>query len=155
MNLYLVRHGKPKPEEEDPTRSLSEKGIRDIQKLYSFVSENHDIQVQKIIHSPKLRAKQTADILSNYLRPHPRLEEVSGLKPLDDPHIWKGHLSEMTEDIILVGHLPHLSELVSLLLNLDKYRDRIGFTAGEMVCLHRDQSSTWSFQWSMKPEDVI
>lgn len=154
MNLYLIRHGEPKSEQEDPQRPLSEKGIADIQKLSAFLSEHYDIQVQKIMHSPKLRAKQTAEILSDYLHPHPRLEEVSGLKPLDDPHIWKDRLSNMTEDIILAGHLPHLSELASLLLNLEKYSDRIGFAAGEMVCFQRDESGTWSFQWSIKPEDT-
>ena len=125
MNLYLIRHGEPKSEQEDPQRPLSEKGITDIQKLSAFVSEHYDIRVEKILHSPKLRAKQTAEIVSNHLHPHPELEEVSGLKPLDDPNIWKEHLSEMTEDIILAGHLPHLSELASLLLNLEKLLIRL------------------------------
>ncbi len=154
MNLYLVRHGQPKSEEEDPERPLSEKGRRDIEKLAVFVSQKFNIHLQRILHSPKLRARQTAEILSNDLSPHLQLEEVSGLKPLDDPHIWADHLSKMGEDVMLVGHLPHLSELASLLLDSDNESDHIGFTAGEMVCLQRNESGTWSFQWSMKPDDV-
>ncbi len=154
MNLYLVRHTQPKSEHEDPKKPLSEKGMQDIQKVAAYISKRFDIHVKTILHSPKLRAKQTAEILSNHLHPAPQLEEVTDLKPLDDPHIWTDRLSEMTEDIMLVGHLPHLSELASLLVAGDQYRNKIEFMAGEIVCLQREESGCWSLCWSIKPEDL-
>ncbi|MCJ7812080.1 phosphohistidine phosphatase SixA [bacterium] len=153
MNLYLVRHAQPKSENEDPRRPLSEKGRQDMQKISAFVVEHYDIHVKTILHSAKLRAQQTADILSDHLHFSPILEEVTDLKPLDDPHIWADRLSKMTEDVMFVGHLPHLGELASILLAQNAH-NKIGFMAGEIVCLQRDESGCWSLCWSVKPEDV-
>ncbi|MEE9594620.1 MAG: phosphohistidine phosphatase SixA, partial [Candidatus Hydrothermarchaeales archaeon] len=109
VNLYLVQHGEPKREEEDSDRPLSETGWSEIRKVAAFIAETVNIPVSTIFHSGKTRARQTAEALAKYLNPTEGVKEADGLKPLDDPLIWADRLAETKEDIVLVGHLPHLS----------------------------------------------
>ena len=76
MKLYLVRHAEPKPEQEDPLRPLSEKGWEDIRCVGAFVAERLDIRVKIIIHSGKLRAQQTAEVLREHLNPPDGLKYI-------------------------------------------------------------------------------
>jgi len=152
MNLYLVQHAEPKPKEEDPQRPLSEKGWSDIRKVGAFIAEHANIQVSSIMHSGKTRAQQTAEALAEYLNPSEGVKEVEGLKPLDDPAIWAKRLAEIKEDIMLVGHLPHLGKLSAYLLSQDEDKKIIDFQMGGVICLGRDVSGIWSVRWMMIPQ---
>ncbi len=88
MYLYLIQHGEAKSEAEDPARPLSEKGIRDARKVASFISSNTRIDVEYINHSGKVRAAQTAEIFSEYIRMSKGAYEAEGLAPMDDPAEW-------------------------------------------------------------------
>ena len=151
MRLYLVQHTEPKSKEEDPERPLSEKGLQEIRKVASYLSRLN-IRVDRILHSGKLRAKQTAEALSEELTPPEGLSGTDGLAPLNDPVIWAGRLKEMTGDIMLVGHLPHLEKLASLLLCGDRDKKIVTFRMGGVVCLKREDNGDWSLQWILTPE---
>jgi phosphohistidine phosphatase len=151
--LYLVQHGDAKREEEDPARPLSEKGLRDITGVASYISQL-DIKVYKIFHSTKLRARQTAEVLSGSLNPAKGMSEVDGLSPMDDPDVWAGRLKDVPDNIILVGHLPHLSRLASLLLCGNADRNPVLFRMAGVVCLRKDDNAVWSLQWMLTPEIV-
>ena len=151
IRLYLVRHAEPKSKEEDPERPLSEKGFQEIGKVASYLSQLN-IGVDAILHSGKLRAKQTAEVLSEGLTPPAGVSETDGLAPQNDPAIWTGRLKEMTDDIMLVGHLPHLERLTSLLLCGDRDKKIVAFGMGAVVCLKRDDNGEWSLQWISTPE---
>ena len=152
MKLYLVQHAEPKPKEEDPERPLSEKGWSEIRKVATFAAEHADIKVNSIMHSGKTRARQTAEVLAEYLRPPKGVKETEGLEPLADPSRWAQRLAEAEEDIMLVGHLPHLGKLSSYLLCQDADRQIIDFQMGGIVCLGRDESGMWSIQWMVVPQ---
>lgn len=152
MNLYLIQHGQAKPKEEDPERPLSEKGGADVGKVAAFISKNATITVGRILHSGKTRAQQTADILCETLHPSAGVKIAEGLDPLDDPSIWAEKLAQVNEDFMLVGHLPHLSKLASLLLIGDPERSLIAFQMGGAVCLGRDDEGKWSVRWMIVPE---
>lgn len=152
MNLYLVQHAEPKREEEDPQRPLSEKGWSDIGKVVAFIAEGMDIQVNSIRHSGKARARETAEALAEYLNPPEGIREADGLKPLDDPATWGDRLVETKEDIMLVGHLPHLGRLSAYLLCCGENEGIIDFQMGGIVCLGRDESGTWSVHWMLIPQ---
>ncbi|GBE00867.1 MAG TPA: phosphohistidine phosphatase SixA [Nitrospirae bacterium] len=151
MCLYLVQHTEPKSKEEDPERPLSEKGLQEIRKVALHLSWLN-IGVDRILHSGKLRAKQTAEALSEELTPPEGLSGTDGLAPLNDPVIWAGRLKEMTGDIMLVGHLPHLEKLASLLLCGDRDKKIVTFRMGGVVCLKREDNGDWSLQWILTPE---
>lgn len=151
MRLYLVQHGEAKREEEDPSRPLSEKGLKDVRKMADYASKRLGVKVERILHSGKLRAKQTAEELAAKLKPKGGVEEADGLEPLADPKVWAERLKGMEEDVMLVGHLPHLSKLSSLLLSGDETKEVIRFETAGMACLERDERGLWSLRWMVTP----
>jgi phosphohistidine phosphatase len=153
MLVYLVQHGDAKREEEDPTRPLSEKGISDVKGVSSHISRLN-IGVEEVLHSGKLRAKQTAEIMAEKLKIEKGIAETNGLAPLDDASIWAERLKTRTDSLMLVGHLPHLGKLASLLLCSEKERNVVAFKMGGVVCLKRDDTG-WSLQWMITPETLI
>jgi len=146
MNLYLVQHGVPVSEDTDPKRPLSEQGIADVTRMAEFLK---DIKVSTIYHSGKDRARQTAEILSKHSGITPK--EEKDLKPMDDPRVWMKRLKEMNEDTMLVGHLPFMGYLASLLLTGDQDSLIVAFKQGSVVCL-RKESGVWTLQWMVPPE---
>ncbi|MCD6514582.1 MAG: phosphohistidine phosphatase SixA [Candidatus Odinarchaeota archaeon] len=153
MKLYLVQHGEAKRKEEDPSRPLTDKGVMNAEKVSKYVS-NLGIKVKKIFHSGKLRAKQTAEIYARYLNPEEGVLEADGLNPLDSPDIWVNRLKEMNEDVMLTGHLPHLSKLTSALVTGDENQEIIKFRNAGVVCLERDKQGKWIILWAITPEIV-
>lgn len=153
MLLYLVQHAESLSKEEDPTQSLSEKGIENIKKVANYVA-GLNIRVNQIFHSEKLRAMQTAQILADFIKTENGVSETDGLAPLDDPQIWFERVSKMKEDVMLVGHLPHLGKLASLILCGDKEKNIIDFKRAGVVCLKRFEDGNWSVEWMIIPEVV-
>jgi phosphohistidine phosphatase len=151
MFLYLVQHAEAKREEEDPQRGLTEKGLSDIEKTASF-AERAGVNVSRIFHSGKTRALQTADVLSRHLKPQKGISQSDGLAPMDDPYLWFKRTMDMDEDVMLVGHLPHLARLADLLLYGDTDKGIIDFRMGCIVCLKRADDGSWSIQWMVTPE---
>jgi phosphohistidine phosphatase len=151
MKLYLVQHGEAKRKEEDPSRPLTNKGIKDAEKVAEYISKL-DIKVKKIFHSGKLRAKQTAEIYAKYLKPEEGISETDGLNPLDEPKTWIEKIKTIDEDIMLTGHLPHLSKLASALITGDENREIIKFRNAGIICLERDEQGKWTILWVIPPE---
>ncbi len=52
MMLYLMQHGKAKPKEVDPERSLSDEGVEEVERVAAFL-EKAGIKVAEIFHSGK------------------------------------------------------------------------------------------------------
>jgi len=153
MFLYLVQHGDAKKEEEDPARPLSDKGIEDVKKVASFMFRLK-ITVEEVLHSSKLRARQTAEIIADSLNITKGVSETEGLAPLNEPILWAEKLKTKTHSLMLVGHLPHLGKLSSFLLSGDKEKSIIAFKMGGVVCMKRDDSGTWTLQWIITPEII-
>ena len=109
IHLYLIRHGEAKSEQEDPKMPLDEKGKEDSKRVAAFISSGHPLNIDRIYHSGKLRASQTAEIFARALAPETGVFETEGLKPTDDANIWARRLKGIEKNIALVGHLPHLA----------------------------------------------
>lgn len=139
MNLYLVQHAESRPEEQDPDRSLTDRGGEEIRSVAAFAGEA-GVRVELIRHSGKTRARQSAEDLSASLSPDKGIAEADGLRPLDEPSIWAERLALTNDDTMLVGHLPHLSRLAGLLLVGDPESSPISFRMGGMLCLARDDA---------------
>jgi phosphohistidine phosphatase len=154
MNIYLVQHADAKSEQEDPFRPLSAKGREDITRVAAYLSQLN-IPVGKIFHSTKVRAKQTAEILFEHLKPSRGVSEADGLSPLDEPAIWAERLSDLPDGVVLVGHLPHLARLASLLLCGETDKNIVSFRMAGIVCLGRDDTGSWSVQWMLTPDVII
>jgi phosphohistidine phosphatase len=153
MNLYLIQHAEAKREEEDPSRDLTDKGLKDISRVAQFVG-SLNLRVSQIFHSGKTRAWRTAEVLAPELQAPQGGRPTEGLAPLDDPAIWAGRLAPMTEDTVLVGHLPHLARLAGLLLCGDREKAPITFKMGAVVCLNRSAEGAYAVAWMVTPEMV-
>ncbi len=154
MKLYLVQHGKAKSESEDPERSLTASGAEEVARV-ARAAKKLDITPAKIFHSGKKRAKQTAEIIGAGLKvPDQNLEAVQGLNPNDDVHPWVEKIPKEKKDIMLVGHLPFLEKLTSLLLCGDENARVVLFRYGGMVCLEQKEGNGWAVGWVLRPEMV-
>ncbi len=151
MNLYLVQHAEARLESEDPERHLSERGWADMRKIAQLAAERLGIGACRILHSGKARARETAEVLAEALRPASDVETADGLEPLADADVWNRRVADSQEDLMLVGHLPHLGKLASLLLCEDEDRTVVAFQNGAIVCLRRDEAGRWSIRWLVVP----
>jgi len=77
---------------------------------------------------------------------------VDGLAPSDDPAITANFLNVYTDDIMIVGHLPHLERLASLLLTGNPDRRPVQFRNGGVVCLEKERNGVWSLVWAIVPD---
>jgi phosphohistidine phosphatase len=82
--LYLVRHGiaAERGDEfpDDGKRPLTERGIKRFRKIAKALA-GMDVKVDVILSSPFVRAKQTAELLSQALPGHPPIVETDALLP--------------------------------------------------------------------------
>ncbi len=150
MNLYLVQHGDALPKEVDPDRSLSESGRLDVQRMALFLNKT-GLRVARIMHSGKKRAEQTAELLAASVSPGAKLEQVSGIDPLDPTNHLVGEIRNWNERTMVVGHLPYMSKLVSRLVVGNEAITTVVFTPGTLVCLERSEDGSFSVAWMLRP----
>jgi phosphohistidine phosphatase len=154
MFLYLVQHAEAEREEENPARDLTRKGRIDIENVAHHL-KRLQVQVRQIWHSGKTRAQSTAKVLGTHVKPAAGVSEAPGLAPLDAPEIWADRIATMDEDILLVGHLPHLAKLAGILMSGDKERMVINFQMGGVVRLRRMEAGQWAVDWMVVPEIIL
>ncbi len=148
--VYLIQHGKSLPKEVDPERKLSDEGIAETARIAKFL-KSAGVKIDRIIHSDKLRAKMTAEIIAKELGIS-NISEEPGLAPLDDPTPWANKLNEVEDNVMIVGHLPHLSKLTSMLLNIPT--EVVSFRYSGVLCLEKLESGVWRIKWYVTP-DII
>lgn len=153
MQLFLVQHGASKTEAEDLQRSLTDEGRRTVGQMAALLARL-GLGVDRIEHSDKLRARQTAEILAGQLRPREGTKPVAGMAPNDDVEPIVARLAREEKNLLLVGHLPHLSRLVARLLGLDANRLVVQFQMGGVVRMDRDDALQWSVRWIIVPEVI-
>lgn len=151
MKLYLIQHGEAKPDTEDPERSLTAKGEEEVRRV-ATTAKRMGIRASRIYHSGKRRAQQTAEIIASTLTLP--AESFRGLNPLDDVRPWAERISRETEDLMIVGHLPFLEKLASLLLCGDESARVVLFRYGAIVHLDQKEDQTWAVRWILTPEMV-
>jgi len=153
MRLYLVRHGEATSESENPERPLTEQGRSDAKKVANFI-KMAGVQVSHIWHSSKRRAKETAEIMGEALRPDGGIAQVDNLKPNDPPEAIMDKIGDVSDDLMIVGHLPHLGNLVSLVLFNEGSQNFIQFQQVGCIALERDGDGNWSLIWAVMPSII-
>ncbi len=152
MKLYLVQHGESIPEEIDPTRPLTAQGRADVEKMAYFLKKA-GVHIEAIWHSTKLRAKQTAQLLGEILLPSQGIREKQGLAPNDPVHPMKEIIfNEGSENLMIVGHLPFLNKLVSLLLTDSETHPVVNFRQGGVVLMEQNEKGNWGITWIFIPD---
>ena len=155
MKLYLFRHAQALAEAEDPARPLSAKGRETTLAVARGLRQRAAIEVTEVWHSPLVRARETAELLTEGLRLRARLREVPGLLPEDSPAAMATVLELHNESLLVVGHEPHLSALAGHLLGIDPARGLVEFKKGTGLCLDRvSRGSAWTLEWLLPPRFV-
>lgn len=151
MKLYLVQHGEACTKEVNPERPLTDQGKAYIDRLATFLNQA-GVKVERVIHSGKLRAQQTAKQLAQAIAPEVELE-VSGLiNPNDNPKAFDWQSESWDRDTLIVGHLPFMAKLVSHLLIEDEKRLITAYQPGSIVCLEHPNEAGWQINWMIRPE---
>jgi phosphohistidine phosphatase len=151
MHVYLVQHGAAKTEAEDPQRGLTDEGRRSVERMAEFLAPLA-LELDRIEHSDKLRARQTAELLAARLRPAGGTRQIAGIGPNDDVEPMRARLEQEQQNVMLVGHLPYLSRLAARLLGLPAEWAAVRFQVGGVVRLDREEAQHWVVRWVVLPE---
>jgi len=147
INVYFVQHGVSQPKEIDEKRPLSEIGRDETQRVANKLKQQ-GITLNKIYHSGKLRAVQTAELFANIMGVT-NISELEGMKPNDDANDF---LQQITENAVMyIGHLPHIHKVVSALICGDENCMPIQFQNSAVICIEIDQFQA-SAKWFINPE---
>ena len=90
MKLYLMQHGESKSEQEDPKKPLSDQGKENVSQSAELASRL-SISPAAVLHSGKLRAQESAEIVAKRLTVPVR--QAEGLSPNDPVDTWKQMLA--------------------------------------------------------------
>jgi len=142
VRLCLVHHSHAVGPEVDPQRPLSSAGrdhaarLADRVKARGFVPE-------AIWHSGKLRARQTAEAILVACNPFAEFKMVRGVRPDDPPEILRDALLAETRDLVVAGHIPHLTAWLELVAPGSET-----FPLHGAVALQSDdEGKTWKEVW--------
>ena len=123
MNLYILRHGLAAQRsashlQTDRRRPLTDEGEKKIRKIVRAMKAM-ELSFDLILTSPFLRAQQTAAIVADVMKARKRLEPADELAVGASPKDLLARLDTRQphpENVLLVGHEPYLSSLMSVLL---------------------------------------
>ena len=133
MRVYVVRHaaaeekraGKP-----DAARALTPKGRARFAETARGL-ERLGVRFDRLLHSPKRRAAETADALAALV--DGKCAAAPGLARAPDAALLE---SIRGERVALVGHEPHVSALVAwLVVGAPELGERFGMKKGGVVAL--------------------
>ena len=123
MDIYILRHGIAVEHgspgvAKDSDRELTPKGERRLGQVADAM-EVMELSFDLILSSPFVRARQTAEIIAEAMGAKKKLELSSDLVP--DGSMKKlieslNKLDPTPKSVLLVGHEPYLSGLISLLV---------------------------------------
>ena len=128
MNLFLLRHGIAFEHgtpgyEKDADRPLTPKGERRLGGITDAMAAM-GLTFGLILSSPHVRARQTAEIVAEALGLKKKLEFSESLTPDGDAKALIAALNKLEpkpENVLLVGHEPFLSSLISTLTSGDPH----------------------------------
>jgi len=154
MEICFFRHGEaelPGATATDEERQLTETG-RDDTRLVAETLQRAGVVFGRLFTSPLIRARQTAEIVG----------EVFGLPPqtteLLRPGVGLGEIQKLLSDqpsshVLLIGHEPDLSRVVSQLIG----GGRIRLATSGVACVQMDRVEPGAarLMWLVAPEVVL
>lgn len=153
MRVYLVRHGEAAASRDNASRSLTRKGQTESERIGEFLSRL-GTKVRAVLHSGKLRAQQTAEIVAGELETEGGVTQAAGLMPNDEVYPWAEELDAAESDVMLVGHLPFMSRLAARLLTGGEGASLIKFRPSSVLCLERSMEGDWHISYFITPDQL-
>lgn len=129
MNLFILRHGiaverDPVSFPDDSRRPLTLKGEERLRMICEAI-QAMELTFDHILSSPYRRASQTAEIVASALGLKKALEFRDELTVEGDPKALVRYVNQLQpapENVLLVGHEPYLSGLISQLISGSRRR---------------------------------
>jgi len=139
MKIIISRHGEAEAKSrsgKDEDRALTPQGIDDINKMSNFII-NSPVKVNRIFYSPYLRTKMTADTYAKALNVKHPAESYDCLAP---GNYCNDIISDLTQfsnsdTILIVTHVPEVSQFTATLLGMENNLDSMIFSPGTTACI--------------------
>lgn len=160
LELYLVRHAvaaERGPEyPDDARRPLTDEGVARFRQAVAGLRDL-GVQLDLVLASPYVRARETAELLAAGLKPRPKLVVVdalaAGAKPADVIAAAVRHaaLGRGASRLALVGHEPDLGELAARLLGA---KGRVELKKGAVCRIDVDRAmpgGPGTLRWFLPP----
>ena len=148
MKLYLVQHGDALAKDENPKRPLSQEGSEKAAHMARYLVEK-GVQPALIWHSKKERSIQTAHIFAQEIKTATLIAR-DDLNPLDPVDHLPQELCSLNKDVMIIGHLPFLQRVATLLLTDSPNNDFILFRYCAVACFEFEIS--WRLVWFINPD---
>lgn len=163
MNLFFMRHGIAADRggtgtrSDDRERPLTPKGIKRMRKAAKGLL-SLSLPFDRILTSPLVRARETAQIVAETLRMQDRLDEIQELCPDQSVQNLLSGLAAYAgkKNILLIGHEPLLSSTVSYLLSGNAGAE-ILLKKGGLCCLEVDgfpPKGSAVLHWALTPKQL-
>jgi phosphohistidine phosphatase SixA len=158
MNLYLLRHGDAIRDTRghDSERPLSDLGMTQAATAGRYL-RSVEADILLILCSPLLRARQTAAAVLNEIGPVP-LQTSETLTSSSNPrHVVQELANLRLETILLIGHEPHLSTTISVLISGDE-RSKVLMSPCSLACVGIRTSpgdGKAVLHWLVHPEQMM
>ncbi len=158
MDLYLIRHADAfalgeRGVSEDSERALTPTGEMQAAAVGKMF-QRRGIVLAKVVTSPYVRAKQTAEILLRHLKPAPEIAACEDLEPDSKPRKLAKFLGTLKgERIALVGHMPHIAEWAGWLIGSRKAQ--LDFAKAGVACIRCGEAPAkglGTLIWLVTPE---
>lgn len=143
MRLYLVHHADAVGPHVDSQRPLSAHGRLQADRLAGSAKAAGAMPAA-IYHSGKLRARQTAEAFYRLCNPFAEFKMIRGLLPDDPPQDVCDLVSGESRDLLLVGHMPGIREILRTLVP-----GAVVLPLHGMVALEDVQAGGWAEVWRL------
>jgi phosphohistidine phosphatase len=127
----------------DQERPLTETGIKETEVSASLLESLGNVKPTVIYYSGLLRSRQTTEIFAKHLNPVNGLQFLDNLKPFDDPQPLADILNIIDNDVMVVGHQPHISLVAAFLLTDNFNGIYIPFIKSKGICLEKTANKKW------------
>jgi phosphohistidine phosphatase len=159
MNIYLLRHAIAMDrltwKKSDAERPLTDEGRKKMMQAAKGMKKA-GITFDWILTSPHRRAFDTAQIVANAYKAEKKLRLSRSLMPDGDPKLLMRHLAldfRSWESVLLVGHEPYLSKLISVLIGGTDVN--LNFKKGGLCLLTADTlayEACATLEWLLTPK---
>jgi phosphohistidine phosphatase len=163
MNLYIIRHGIAEElgannNQDDSQRALTEKGRTKMVGISEGLRD-FDVELDLIVSSPYLRARETAEIVAETFKIKDKIVYSNNLTPSGDlgDLIDEVNGKYLLGNLAVVGHEPSLSSLVSLLVS-GQPSLKITMKKGGVCCLSMEKDLPKGgavLEWLLTPNQLI
>jgi phosphohistidine phosphatase len=161
MDLFILRHGEAdkSSDTDDFARSLTVGGTRDVTHVARWL-KGLDMKFDVIITSPLKRANQTASIVAKILDIENKLMDWDELQPESNRiELYHKLLSKQFEEesaVLIVGHEPYLSTLISEIISEAESSSRIVLKKAGLakmrITSHSAQIIHGELEWLLTPK---